>query len=110
LNSYKHSDNHRFHKFIHSNHAQEPCSISNHHRIAKQEHKDSRRLAESPLPLGSSSQNPEMGVTLMHHASPGGPSKPPGGFWKISRNSKNATRTRYKHTIIINHYTVHAHI
>jgi len=38
----------------------------NPYRIVEQEHKDSCCLAESPLPPGGSSQNPEMGVTLMH--------------------------------------------
>jgi len=45
-----------------------------------------RHLAESPLPLGSSSQKPKNGCHT--HASPIEPSKPLGGFWEFSRDAK----------------------
>jgi len=48
------------------------------------------RLTTSSVPPGGSIQNPE--IVFNAHASPDGPSKPPGDFWKYSRNVKTGKR------------------
>jgi len=61
----------------------------------------SRCLAESPLLPGGSSQKPRKQHII--HASSGGPSMPPDGFWKNSKNVKTEKvliiPRHHKHTL-----------